>query len=488
MSNDKELDAMDYHMPPRRRLEVGQVVEGTVVLIGSSHVFLDVGGKSEASLDIQEITDDEGNQSLKVGDRIEAYVVEVEPEVILSYALARSHLNVQRLEDAHDTGIPVEGKVSAVNKGGLEVELGGARAFCPVSQIEAGYCEEPAAYVGQTLQFRVVEFASDGRDIVLSRRALLEEAQAEVAEEIRAQLQEGAELEGAVVSLQPYGAFVDLGGGIQGMVHISEIGHSRIEHPEEALSVGQTVRVRIIRIEPDAKHPGREKLSLSIRALLGDPWATTAQDLVTGASVKGTVVRLQPFGAFVEIAPGVDGLIHVSEMADRRIKHPSEVVEVGQSVTATVLKVDRSAKRISLSLLDQGGLVTGELSVGSVVDVVVDKVKPFGLLVRIKGAGRQARGLVPLEETGLGRGANLRRSYPEGTERKAMIISVEPDSGKLRLSFKGYAEQQEREDYREFIDEPASAPKKKAKPDKSMGSLGELLMKSLEKDSKGKGK
>jgi small subunit ribosomal protein S1 len=478
----KDLEGMDFRMPRRRPLEVGEVVKGTVVMIGSTHVFLDVGGKSEASLDLREVADEDGEVQLKVGDTVEAYIVSTEPEIVLSYAMARSQLNQERLQDAHDLGIPVEGRVTAVNKGGLEVDLGGQRAFCPVSQIDLGYCEEPSVYLNETLSFRVTELS--GRNIVVSRRALLEEERQEVAAATAAQLQEGAEFEGEVVSLKPYGAFVDVGGGIQGLVHISQIGHSRIEHPEEVLRVGQRVRVQVLRIEPDPKHPGREKISLSMKSLLGDPWQEAAALLVEGGSVTGTVVRLQPFGAFVEIAPGVDGLVHVSELSERRIRHPSEVVSEGQTVTATVLKVDRASRRISLSLLDQSNPGTEELTVGSVVDAVVNRIKPFGLLVQIKGGGKGARGLIPAEETGSGKGANLRRAFPEGTEVKAMIIAVEPDTGRLRLSIGAYTEQKERQDYSSFVADESPA---KPKSGSSLGTLGDLLQRKLD-ESKKKGR
>jgi len=476
-------DDFDFRMPARRNLERGQVIEGTVVSVGASHVFLDVGTKSEASLDVREVTDDKGQVKLKVGDKIEAYIVELEPEVILSYALARGHLNLQALEDAHDMGIPVEGKVASVNKGGFEVDLNGVRAFCPISQMEIGFVEDTAAYVGRTLQFRINEF-SDGRNIVVSRRAVLEDQRQEAKAEVEAQLVEGAEFEAEVVSLQAYGAFVDVGGGVQGMVHISEIGHAHIEHPQDALQVGQKVRVKVMRIERDPKHPDRLRVGLSMRALLGDPWVAALAHLREGDTIDGKVVRVQPFGAFVELAPGVDGLIHISELSDRRVQHPSDVVQVGQVVKATVIKVDAAARRISLSLRGQDVITGDALAPGSVVDVVVDKVKPFGLLVRIKGAGRNSRGLVPIEETGAGRGqqTNLRRAYSEGAELKAMITAVEPDTGKIRLSLRAVTEQEEQADYSKFLGQPEPAKPVAAKSERGVGSFGELLMKSLKKD------
>ncbi len=478
--NDKpNMGDMDFRMPESQVLEPGQLVTGTVVLVGDKHVFLDVGGKSEASIDLAEVINEDGDVSVEVGQKLEAYIVSVHPEVVLSRALAKTQLNIRRIEDAKEMEIPVEGTVTGTNKGGLEVDLVGARGFCPISQVALHYCEDPTVYIGQTLQFRVTEFAEEGRNIVLSRRALLAEEQEQVAEETRSQLQEGAEFTATVVTLQPYGAFVDIG-GMQGLVHISEVCHGHIEHPNEVLKEGESVRVKVLRVEADPKKPDRLRVGLSIKALLGDPWQEAAGKLSEGTEVEGTVVRLQPFGAFVQVAPGVDGLVHISELADRRIEHPSEVVEAGQKVTVTVLKLDLGAKRISLSLRAQGGGGGGgggEITVGSVVDVTVGMVKPFGLLVNIKGGGRQDRGLIPAEETGAGRQANLRKAFPEGKEFKAMITTIEPDTGKMRLSIVAYKEQEEQGDFSDIGGgkQGQSGGASSGTASASFGTLGDLL-------------
>lgn len=478
------MGEMDLQVPERQHLQPGQVVSGTVVHISESHVFLDLGGKAEASLDVREVVDDKGEVSLQPGDTLEAYVVAVEPEVVLSHGMARSQLNLGALENAQEAGLPVEGKITAMNKGGLEVDLGGARGFCPLSQIELGFCEDPGRYVEQTLKFKVIEIRQEGRNIVVSRRALLEEERQESARAIQDQLQEGAEFEGEVVTLQPYGAFVDIG-GIQGLVHISEITHGHLSHPQEALAVGQRVRVKVLKIQADPKNPDRQRVGLSIRALMQNPWDQVTSELTEGGTTSGKVVRLQPFGAFVELAPGVDGLIHISEMADRRIQHPSDVVSVGESVEVTVLKVDHGSRRISLSL--RGGQSSGggggDLSVGSVVDVVVDRIKPFGLLVSLKGFSRNTRGLVPVEETGAGRNANLRRSYPEGTELRAMVIQHDPGSGKIKLSLKAVGKADEQREYQKFMgDRPrGGGANRGGDGERSLGTLGDLFQNALKK-------
>ncbi len=481
----------DFRMPERRHLEIGEVIEGTIVSIGESAVFIDVGGKSEAAVDRKEL-EEEGDLTVQVGDKLAAYVVALEPEVLLSRALARKHLNMQAIEDAQDLGIPIEGKVTAMNKGGLEVDLNGARAFCPISQVELGFCEDASRYVGETLQFRVMEVKENGRNVVISRRALLEEEREAQAAEIRDQLIEGAEFEGRVTTLQPYGAFVDIG-GIQGMVHVSQISHQRIEHPSDVLAEGQTVRVQVMKVEQDPKRADRQRIGLSIKALLGDPWDTLVSQLQEGDSVEGKVVRIQPFGAFVELGAGVDGLVHISELADRRINHPSDVVTVGETVRTTILRIDRQAKRIGLSLKGggeggargEGGVRGGEteVMVGALVDVVVDQIKPFGLFVNIKNAGRKSRGLIPTEETGAGRNANLRRAFPEGSELKAMITEISPE-GRIRLSLKASEEAAESASYADYQQEQGGRGGRDSRGDQgggSMGTLGDLLKKALKK-------
>lgn len=479
MEDKAKVESMgDFRMPTMRRLAPGEVIEAAVVSVGSSDIFLDVGGKSEASIDRKELTNAEGEVTVKVGDKVSAYVVSTDPSIVLSIGRARKQVNLGALEDAYDLGLPVEGRVSGVNKGGFDIDFSGASAFCPVSQIELGFCEIPEVHLEEKYTFRVIEFAEGGKRIVVSRRKLLEEEQQEKAQEIESQLVEGAEFDGQVVRLQPFGAFVDIG-GVQGMVHISQISHARIEHPEEALTVGQTVRVQITKIEKDPKNPERLRLGLSMRALMGDPFDDAMGTLSEGSMVSGKVIRIQPFGAFVQIVPGVDGLVHISEMAERRIASPSEVVEVGQEVQARILKIDRTSKRISLSLLGAEQASTAELVVGAVVETVVDSIKPFGLFVRIKGAARNTRGMIPAEETGQPRNANLRRVYPEGTEVKAQIIAVDPENGRLRLSITAVDDSQEQDDFKSYV---ANKPQAKAKAEApAIGGFGAALLKSLNK-------
>jgi small subunit ribosomal protein S1 len=248
--------------------------------------------------------------------------------------------------------MPVQGVITGVNKGGVDVQIAGMRAFCPVSQLDLRFVENPESYVGLQYEFRITKLSeSRGRaDIVVSRKALLEEAASIEAESTRAILQEGALLDGTVTSLKPFGAFVDVG-GIEGMIHVSELGHARVDKPEDVLAVGQRVKVFVLKVEKtgDPKRP--EKVALSLKALENDPWNDLIARFGEGSRVTGTVVRNQPFGSFVELAPGVEGLVHISELgAGRRINHPREVVSEGQKVEVTVLSIDPTKRRIALSM------------------------------------------------------------------------------------------------------------------------------------------
>ncbi|MGA9573235.1 MAG: 30S ribosomal protein S1 [Lysobacterales bacterium] len=332
----------------------GDRVTGTVVSIQGDDIFIDLGSKTEGIAEREELTDDEGNLTVEVGDTIEIVVSgrdESSGTLMLGSRHARRMHGIDELRQAFNDKHPVEGRVTGTIKGGLEVEMSNLRAFCPVSQIDINYVEDPEAFVGERLAFLITKFEG-GRhpNLVVSRRALLEEEQQALATQTRAHLEVGAVMQGKVTSLKEFGAFIDLG-GVEGMVHISELAFGRVEHPEEVLSVGQQVEVSVIRIEKTDNPRQPERIALSIRALERDPWQDVLTDYPVGARVQGTVSRVQPFGAFIELAPGIDGLVHISELkAGRRINHPQEVVSVGDQVQARVLSVDMEKHRIGLSL------------------------------------------------------------------------------------------------------------------------------------------
>ena len=360
-NNSDDFAAMlaEYEPAPRsKRLRVGQVVSAKVINIGSQSIFVDLGGKSEGVLEADEFKNEDGELSIALGDTIEARVVELEGQagcVLLRRGVAKGADAAEALSSSYEHGIPVEGLVTGLNKGGLEVTVAGLRAFCPISQIDNRFVEDANHFVGQKLQFQITRLEK-GRgknvNIVLSRRKLLEEAAAAQADVLRAKLSEGLIVKGSVTTLKDYGAFVDLG-GLEGMLHISEMGHARVAHPSDLLSVGQEIEVQITKIEPPTGSRNEERISLSMKSMHASPWETTATSLKEGERKTGTVVRLQPFGAFVELAPGLEGLVHISELgAGRRINHPREVLSEGGQVEVTVLSVDLAKQRIALSMKD----------------------------------------------------------------------------------------------------------------------------------------
>ncbi|HSD87189.1 MAG TPA: 30S ribosomal protein S1 [Kofleriaceae bacterium] len=349
-TEDEDFAAMfaesERDKPKTKRPKIGDMVKGKVITVGKDAVFVDLGSKAEGQLERDQVSDKEGKLLVKVGDVIEARVVsDASGVLMLRTKLSRGPEARAELQQAQELGIPVEGLVTEVVKGGLSVDVAGVRAFVPASQIDNRFVDDLSKFVGQKLTFRITRY--EPRNLVLSRRALLEEEQEKLAGETRKKLVPGAVLRGKVVGFKPFGAFVDLG-GIEGMLHVSELGFTRVEKPEDLLALGQELDVAVLKIEPGEKG---DRISLSLKALGNDPWRDATASLHEGSRVKGTITRLQPFGAFVEIAPGVEGLVHISELgAGRRINHPKEVVSIGQEVEAGVLAVDHEKRRLSLSM------------------------------------------------------------------------------------------------------------------------------------------
>ena len=387
--------------------------------------------------------------------------------------------------------MPVEGQVLAVNKGGFEVAVGDARAFVPLSQMDLRFVDKPDQYIGERLKFRVTEVRD--RNVVLSRRALLEDEQKALAAETRKSLAEGKVLRGKVTGVRDFGVFVDLG-GVEGLVPVSELSHVRVGHPSEVVNVGDTVEVEVLRIEPPnphspdkAKH--KERITLSMRARQEDPWKAFAAGLKEGDRLQGKVVRLQPFGAFVELRPGVDGLIHISAMSERRIAHPRDVLKVGDTVEVAVEKVDPGEKRIGLRLVVDGVPVGSGVSTsvpaseparesapkqqaaprakaGQVVEGTVDRIESYGVFLVFPGG----RGLVPASETGTERGTDLKRHFQLGQTLKAQILEVD-GSGKIRLSLTAAERAAERAEMEAW----QRTQRPSGGGGKGFGTLGDLL-------------
>ncbi len=332
-----------------KRIEQGQTIEGTVVAIGREVALVDVGSKGEATIDVAELKDEDGDIEVVVGQRIQAVVVSTSGGLTLSRRLARGAASARQLEDAYRAGLPVQGRIEREVKGGYEVRVGHARGFCPFSQIDI-VRTEPAAHAGRTYQFRIIEFKDGGRNLVLSRRVLLEEAQKAAAEEVRRTIVPGAIVTGRVVSVREFGAFVDLGGGVQGLLHVSEIGWSRVVDPSSLLSPGEQITVKVLAVDES-----RQKISLGLKQLSDDPWSRVPGAYEVGQVRSGRVTRVADFGAFVELEPGIEALAHASTFpAVGRRETWSSMVPQGATALFEIVSIDVDRKRIGVAPVPEG--------------------------------------------------------------------------------------------------------------------------------------
>ncbi len=335
-------------------LREGQTVEGRIVAIGPEVAFVDVGGKGEATIDVAELKDEDGDIAVAVGDRVTAVVVSTAGGLRLSMKLARGAATARQLEDAFRSGLPVEGKVEKEIKGGYEVRIARQRAFCPFSQIDIAR-SEPSAHIGKVYAFRIVEYKEGGKNLIVSRRVLLEEQQRANAAEVRKSIVAGAVLTGRVVSVREFGAFVDLGGGVQGLLHVSEMGWSRVSDPSRLVKPGDEIAVKVLRVEGEPANRDKQKISLGLKQLVADPWASVHERYAVGQVHTGRVTRIVAFGAFVELEPGVEALAHASTFAPTgRSDAWSRDLAPGTTAPFEIVSLDLEKKRIGVALVPEG--------------------------------------------------------------------------------------------------------------------------------------
>ena len=456
---------------PARKVYPGDTVSGRVAKISKDTVFVDLGGKSEGIAAVQEFLDRDGNLTVQQDDWVELRVASIRDGIHLTKSIrAQGADALVILREAQQNLIPVEGRVSGVVKGGFEIDFSGIRAFCPLSQIDLLFCEKPEEHVGARYPFRIMEIKEKGRNVIVSRRTLLEEERKKRSKETLERLKPDLECEGKVTKLTDFGAFVDIG-GIEGMVHISEISHGRINHPSEILKPGQQVKVKVMKIESDRE--GRPKVSLSIKALEPDSWQK-GLGFQEGEIIRGKVSRLTDFGAFVVVAPGVDGLVHISEISYERISHPSRFLHEGDGVDVLVMGIDRETRRISLSIKEatikkkmiEEGSDKVPLEVGQVLKGIVEDSKPYGLFIRLAQFGPRVRGLLPVEEIRDSEKGDVKKKFPRGREIQVEIISID-EKGRIRLSQRVMEEREDREDYKKFLEKEDKGGK--------LGTLGDLF-------------
>jgi small subunit ribosomal protein S1 len=330
-------------------LEPGEKVEARILKISGEWVFLDTGRKGEGVLDKKELLDAEGNLTVREGDIITAWFLSSSNnEMRFTTRLGSGPSGNARLEEAWRSGIPVEGFVEKVIKGGYEIKIGGSvRAFCPFSQISLGRVEDSDQFIGKHLPFKISEYSENGRNIVVSHRVLLEEERTQQRERLRETLSEGMRVRGTITSIREFGAFAAFD-GIEGLIPISEIAWGRVKEISEVLSVGQEVEMVVKKLDWE-----NDRFSFSVKDALANPWEMVAEKYPVGSYHKGVVARLVPFGAFVTLGDGVDGLIHISKLgAGKRINHPREVVKDGDRLEVKIEAVDRENMKLSLSLAE----------------------------------------------------------------------------------------------------------------------------------------
>jgi small subunit ribosomal protein S1 len=453
-----------------RRFEQGQTIEGTIVAFGPEVAFVSVGGKSEAQIDLAELRDDDGDIEVSIGDRIQAVVVSTSGGVILSRKGVRNAATLRELENAFQAGLAVDGKVESAIKGGYEVRIARARAFCPLSQIDIVRTADPALHVGKTYTFRIIEYKDGGKSIVVSRRKQLEDEQQASAAAVRKSIVPGAVLPGRVTSVLDFGAFVDLGGGIQGLLHVSEMSWSRAITPGAVVAPGDQVTVKVLRVDD-----GTGKISLGLKQLQDDPWSTVGTTYEVGQVRSGRVTRVTEFGAFVELEPGIEGLAHASTFPPTgRPRGWAESVPVDTTAAFEILSIDLAQKRIGVALVQEGPAAggtapQGAFAPGTIVTGKVERHERFGVFVFLS-PGRT--GLMPFSETGLDRDADLVKAFPLGSEVEVAVLEADA-TGRIRLSKKAVAQQREQAELREYADrEDATRPT-------SLGSLADTLRNAL---------
>ena len=451
-------------------LNQGDKVEGKIISIGDKMVYIDTGTKSYGVVEKIELLDEKGEFLYKIGDKINLYVVSLsESEIILSKALSGAG-KATMLDDASRSGTPVEGKVIGVIKGGFNVDIMGKRAFCPVSQMDVKYVENQEEYVGQTHHFLITRFEEGGRNIVVSRRDLLNE---EIKEKLKAyfeKVKQGDIVQGIVTRLMSYGAFVELIPGVEGMVHISEMSWARIEKAEEVLQPGDMVSVKVLNIETSGK-ADTFKISLSMKQISSNPWDSMEGTFNTGDQVSGKVVRLTSFGAFVEIVPGVDGLVHISEMSHtRRVLKPDDVVQVGDYVQVVIKSIDMDSKRISLSIKDAlGDPWTGasaKYGLGLIVEGRLEKKEKFGLFINLEPG---VTGLMPSSNISNAANASDFEKLKPGSSVQVMIQEVDEEKRRITLTS---PDQKEGDDWKQFVSSKKSTPN---------GTMESLFLEAMKK-------
>ncbi|MFP4128937.1 MAG: 30S ribosomal protein S1 [Desulfonatronovibrio sp.] len=460
MLEDSEMDA-------GQELKPGDKVRGRIISIGQDQVYIDTGSKIDGVVDKEELLDNEGNLTLQEEDVVELFVVSRNQGEIRLGASFGSQGGVEQLVQAMEQEIPVQGKVKETCKGGFRVQVMGKHlAFCPMSQIDNRMVDDPQSLVGETFLFLISRVEENGRNIVVSRRSLLDKEQASSLREFTRQVQPGDEVKGKVTRIEPYGVFVEIAPGLEGLVHISEMSWSRNLKPEEIVSPGDSISVKLLNIQETDK--GQIRIGLSMKQAQADPWDKITDLFEPGSVVEGVVTRIAPFGVFVELSPGIEGLVHISEMSYlKRVHKPDDEVEPGQKIRVKIKGIDTDERRVSLSIRDAEGDpwegVSERYPKGSRVEGQVEKREDFGLLVALEPG---VVGLIPGSKLSRSQDSTLENKKP-GEKVLVAIESVDEAGRRITLA---PADSVQSDDWKSY----AGAEKN------NLGSLGMQLKKAMQ--------
>ncbi len=473
----------EHHGREKAPFGTGEEVAARVTAILPDAIMLDVAGKALGIFDRKEIPESETPQ---VGENVIGKVVNDGARgglVVLTRDLNRWLAALDLVKAAQEAKQPIDGLVTGVIRGGIEIDVDGLRGFAPASHVDLRLGADLHHLIGQRLSFDIVQFEKRGREFVLSRKTALDAEAREIRGKLLETVQVGAVVKGVVRSIQPFGAFIDIG-GVDGLCPIADSSHIVGKPLREIFKVNEETEVKILRIDE------RGKVWLSKKAVEKDPWENVAERYPRGSRHKGKVVRLQPFGAFIELEPGLDGLLHISDInAPRRLNHPNEVLKVGEELDVVVAQANYEAHKLGLHEAPKEGEVwnpppqhggqyggqggghighnPGRLGPHQAVKVIVESHEPNGLVVRILGqTGRFAKGFIPGMATGTAKGTDLRRTFPTGTELDAKVVELDPRGG-AKLSIKALQTDQERASFRQYQNEVKQAAK--------FGTFGDLL-------------
>ncbi len=434
-------EMIDEHFVDTDKIKEGDVVEGKVIAVNNSYIFVSLGGKHEAFADVEDYMSKSGNLKVKVGDTLRGFVVKkTDTEIVISHSLNRKYVDKSFLQNAYNNQIPVKAKVISTIKGGLSVEMLGTRAFCPFAQADIKFIADPSSMIGKYYDFLITEISSNMKNIIVSRKALLQEEQNKLKKETLSKLEVGDVVDGKVSRIADFGAFIDLG-GIDGLLHVSQISWVKVDSPRDALNIGDDVKVKIIGLSG-------EKISLSMKELQENPLEKALEELEVGDIVDCRILRNESFGSFCHLKPGVEGLIPISEMMHTgRLGNPSELFSVGDLVEAKIIRVMKNERKISLSVKalkpDPWEHIEDHLQENDEVEGVIDGITNFGIFVKLTEG---LVGLVPKSKL-----FRSKTKFNDEDMNKPIKVKISQiDKEKKRISLELAGEEQQKKSQRGF--------------------------------------